>query len=182
MEIYYDTEFLDNGITIRPISIGMVREDDKEYYAIFNDALTIADAAKHPWLRKNVLLYLPLVQPMDTSMPYWDESHPDFINVKRKTRIAMEVLEFVTEYPNPSLWAYFAAYDHVVLAQLFGRMIDMPFVQRTNDVAQEMERTGYNPGRNNNNRHNALDDAREVKWMRNRIEIREALDSLSYGG
>lgn len=166
MKIYYDTEFLEDGVTIRPISIGMVREDGAEYYAVFNDAMTMRDASEHPWLRENVLPYLPLVKPVQSGFPYWDTFHPDYVHVKRKERIAKEVLAFVTEHPNPSLWAYFSAYDHVLLAQLYGKMINMPFVQRTNDVAQEMERLGYNPGRHNTGVHNALNDAREVKWIR----------------
>jgi hypothetical protein len=173
MEIYFDTEFLDDGRTIRPISIGMVKETGEEYYAIFNNALTIADATNHPWLKANVLPYLPLVQPIDPGHPYWDESHPDYVNIKRPARIAKEVHDFITSVPSPSLWAYFSAYDHVVLAQLYGRpMVKMPLgiPQRTNDIAQEMERLNYNPGRKNDNKHNSLSDAREVKWMRGKLK------------
>jgi hypothetical protein len=182
MDIYYDTEFLENGETIRLISIGMVREDNQEYYAVVDDLELIKDAAKHPWLRANVLPYLPLAKPIDPKFPVWDESHPDYANVKSRSEIAKEVLAFVVEYANPSLWAYFASYDHVVLAQLYGRMIDMPFVQRSNDVVQEMERLNYNPGRKNDSRHNALADAREVKWMREKIQMYEALSILANGG
>src|SRR6185437_634123 len=43
-----------------------------------------------------------------------------------RAQIAREVAEFITSVPNPQLWAWYAAYEHVALAQLFGRMIDLP--------------------------------------------------------
>jgi hypothetical protein len=36
--IYYDEEFLEDGRTIELISIGLVREDGAEYYAVSKDA------------------------------------------------------------------------------------------------------------------------------------------------
>jgi hypothetical protein len=185
MEIYYDWEFLENGETIRPISLGMIREDGEEYYAIVNDALTIRDASLHPWLKANVLPYLPLIQPITAGKPYWDTAHPDYKYVKRIEKIADEVKAFIREVPDPQLWAYFAAYDHVCLAQLWGVMVDMPIgiPQRTNDVAQELGRLGYHPGRMEGlQRHNALSDAKEVKWLRESCEVFENLNSIYIGG
>jgi hypothetical protein len=37
MEVYYDTEFLDVPPVVSLLSIGMVREDGKDYYAIADD-------------------------------------------------------------------------------------------------------------------------------------------------
>lgn len=34
MRYFYDTEFIDDGRTIELISIGMVSEDGREYYAV----------------------------------------------------------------------------------------------------------------------------------------------------
>jgi len=34
VRFFYDTEFIDNGRTIELISIGVVSEDGREYYAI----------------------------------------------------------------------------------------------------------------------------------------------------
>jgi hypothetical protein len=168
MRVFYDTEFIDDGVTIRPISIGMVREDGKQYYAIFNNDDTIRDAAKNPWLRANVLDSLPLAQPIDPDAPYWDTSHPDYPNVKNKPVLAKEVRRFILDdNTTPSLWAFFSAYDHVVLMQLYGRMIDAVLPQRTNDIAQDMERLGkIAPRMPGTQRHNALSDALEVKYRK----------------
>jgi len=171
MEIYYDTEFLDTGSSVFLLSIGMVAQDDRTYYAIVNDMYLIKRAAMVPWLRENVLAHFPLAQPIDPKSPWWDESHPDFFNVKSRVTIAREVQQFVYDTANPSLWAWFAAYDHLMLSQLYGKMIDMPpgIPQRTNDIAQEAERLGSNvrvPHMPGLEAHNALSDAKEVKFRR----------------
>lgn len=181
MKIFYDTEFLENGVTIKPISIGMVREDGKEYYGVFNDENTIISAARDPWLKENVLSSLPLVKPVDWVHPVWDETHPDFLSIKGKNAIAIEVARFIQETPNASLWAWFGAYDHVLLAQMYGKMIHLPYgiPMRTNDVAQEVERMGNVrvPSMPGTTVHNALSDAREVawryRWLREQESLRE---------
>lgn len=168
-DIAYDWEFLENGETIRPISIGMVREDGAVYYAINNDGMTLMHAMQHPWLRANVIPYLPVEIDDDTDFPSWDDDNPDYAFVKSKAQIAEEVKAFILAVPNPSLWADFASYDHVCLAQLWGVMTGMPkgIPQRTNDIAQDMERLKVRPpGMPGIQQHNALSDAREVMYKR----------------
>lgn len=77
------------------------------------------------------------------------------------------------EVPNPELWAWYGAYDHVCLAQLFGRMADMPkhIPYWTNDLRQEWERKGQ-PNvlpKQKHGEHNALDDARHLRKMWNAL-------------
>lgn len=69
----------------------------------------------------------------------------------------------------------YGAYDHVVLCQLFGRMIDLPkgFPMWTNDLRQETERLGVNRAADfpvqPDGEHNALADARRdlavARWL-----------------
>lgn len=178
MKIWYDTEFLEDGKTIELISIGMVREDGKEYYAVVDvDAITWLRITKHDWLIRNVLPSLPLrnVNILDTYISVPENSYPkpsidllslDFNDaiVKPKRVIANEVRDFITEIDKPSLWAWYGAYDHVALCQLWGPMIaihgtKIPFW--TNDLKQECNRLG-NPivPQQENGQHNALEDAR----------------------
>lgn len=161
MDCFYDCEFLENGRTIRLISIGMVCEDGREYYAILSDPLLIRDALAHPWLRKNVIPSLPVI-PRDDGLFLWDEEHPDFKNIKTREQVASDVLKFL-DVDNPQLWAWYGAYDHVALCQIWGSMVDLPMgiPQWTNDLRQEYERLGRPrmPEQPFGN-HNALEDAR----------------------
>jgi len=142
MKIYYDTEFLENGSTIRLISIGMVREDGKGLYRVNFDYSLMKDIFLHPWLRQNVVPSLPYTMTEDGVA--LTHGHLDYDSVKHKDEIAEDVKHFVLDTPNPELWAYYSAYDHVALCQLFGRMIDLPsgFPMYTNDLKSEIMRLG----------------------------------------
>lgn len=170
MELYYDSEFLENGVTIKFLSIGMIAEDGRELYRITNNMNTIIAAARDHWLKENVLSSFPLVHPIDPAYPVWDESHPDFYAINNQTTIALDIHKFIAETYNPSLWAWFGAYDHVLLAQLFGKMIHLPqsIPMYTNDLMTEVERLGrpYVPQMPGRTGHNALSDAKEVMWRR----------------
>lgn len=172
MKIAYDTEFLEDGRTIALISIGMVAEDGREYYAV-NREMPIRRIRKNAWLMKNVVPSLPkahgdarLMQPDRWLFNYYDPC------VKKRPAIARDVQNFIVATPDPELWAWYGAYDHVALAQLWGRMIDLPdgVPMWTNDLKQEAERLG-NPelprlsGTTASTvEHNALHDAREVLY------------------
>lgn len=161
MRVYYDTEFIDSGKDIEFISIGMVREDGKDYYAVTNSSLTINKAVKHDWLRKNVVSQLPIILGTGSGWE-WDFEHEDHKNVKSKQEIANDLRKFLGGTPDLELWAWYSAYDHVVLAQLFGTMLQLPpdVPMWTNDLRQELHRLGnprYPEQKGGN--HNALNDA-----------------------
>lgn len=138
MRIYYDCEFLENGETIRLISIGMIREDGKKYYAIARDEDLMTDVYNHDWLRKNVWPSLPttIVEGKAVFVGNW----PDSNKIKYRSEIAGDIQRFINDTPDPELWAYYSAYDHVVLCQLYGRMIDLPdgIPMYTNDLKSLM--------------------------------------------
>ncbi|QWS68204.1 DnaQ-like DNA polymerase III subunit [Gordonia phage VanLee] len=163
MRYWYDTEFLEDGSTIELISIGIVAEDGREFYAV-NADMRVVRIKRDPWLLKNVWPHLPTHSPGDGWIPETlDRGHPD---VKPKAQIATEVRDFLCARTAAELWAWYGAYDHVVLAQLFGRMIDLPhgIPMWTNDLRQEVRRLGdpelpEQPA----GLHNALADARHLK-------------------
>lgn len=64
MKHFIDFEFLENGETIIPISIGIASEDFAEYYAVFSEIQTDEDLhqriSEHDFLAKQVIKHLPL--------------------------------------------------------------------------------------------------------------------------
>lgn len=194
MTIYcYDTEFLEDGNTIELISIGIVCEDGREYYAV-NADMDQDRIKSHRWLLNNVWPHLPLAGFKRKPATVGGEINqvidtPGRIDrtdsrVKPKWVIANEVRDFllhgyipagtegVTDATTPvgeapELWAYYAAYDHVALAQLWGPMAELPngIPMYTHDLRQEMDRLGI-PSAGQRviehpaNAHNALADAR----------------------
>src|SRR5690606_35101455 len=125
--IDYDLEFLEDSRTIELISIGMVCDDGREYYAVNRD-MPVRKIRKHKWLMENVVPGLPKGHgDMRNSMSKRWLFHYGDHRVKRRERIADEVMDFIRAAgPDVKLWANYGAYDHVCLAHLWGRMIDLP--------------------------------------------------------
>jgi hypothetical protein len=183
MRIFYDFEFHENGVVIAPLSIGMVRENGDEYYAIFRNPMHIDRAVQSDWLRENVIPHLPIILTSPPGRPTawrWNADHPDYQYVKPRITIAIEVYQFIRETEDVELWAWFAAYDHVTLAQLWGTMIDLPaeVPMHTMDLKQEAVRLG-NPAvpEQKSGHHNALDDARHNMAI---AEFLDDFDDLRY--
>lgn len=167
MRYFYDWEFLEDGVTIDPISVGVVSEDGREYYAI-NREVDWDGVLKHEWLPDNVVPHLPTVKIGDELLLNY--FHPD---VKSRDTIRRELWEFISPDPEDDtkteLYGWCSAYDHVLLAQeMAGPMSEfhgtgMPFF--THDLKAMIrlfwpDLTGTQKA---GAAHNALDDAR---WTR----------------
>lgn len=163
MRYWYDWEFLETGKEILPISLGMVCEDGRELYLI-NGEFPLNRLQENPWLLSNVAPYLP-IEMVDQVGWEWNEADPDYLNVFSLSFMRKKVQSFIGN--NAELWGYYAAYDHVCLAQLFGRMIDLPsnIPMYTNDLMQEIRQWSFNLHNVavNKAEHHALSDAR---WTR----------------
>lgn len=190
MTIYdYDLEFLEDGRTIELISIGIVADDGREYYAVNREA-PWKRIAKHKWLMANVVPSLPRLHG-DERLHRWilsrsgrrsnpcmlDFAHP---HMRHRSVIATEVRDFLLAAGKPVLWADYGAYDHVALCQLWGTMMDLPegLPMFTCDIQQEARRLGLSWDdlpKQEAGLHNALEDARH-----NRVK-REFLAGLGGG-
>ncbi len=104
VRFFYDTEFIDNGRIIDLISIGVVAEDGREFYAISTE-FDPDSAGK--WVRTNVLPKLP-----SPSSKLWRS--------RRQIREGLEEFLGIDGDEPIELWAWVAAYDHVALCQLWG--------------------------------------------------------------
>jgi hypothetical protein len=144
VRFFYDAEFGVTAPDISLISIGVVGEDGREYYAVSSE---FDPLAVHPWVGENVLPQLP---PTST----W----------KSRSMIRDELAGFLGH--EPVLWAWYGAYDHVALCQLWGAMPELPraIPRFTLDVRQLWEHLGRPPlPQQPSGLHDALADARHVK-------------------
>lgn len=173
--IDYDCEFLEAGHNhpIRLISIGLVADNGDELYRVMGDSLTMQLAVKHPWLVEHVLPMLPIQLDPTSAMGFrWDTGHHDFQHIRARKDFADEVLDFIRAHcgDDPELWAWYGAYDHVALCQLFGTMADLPtgIPMYTHDLKQEADRLGNPklPALPGARTHRAIDDALECQYRR----------------
>lgn len=146
MRYFYDCEFIEDGQTIDLVSIGMIDDSGREFYAVSTEF----DAGKAgPWVRQHVLPQLP--PPSDSR---W----------LSRARIREDLYAFLTSSGSDiELWAWYAAYDHVALAQLWGAMPALPsrIPKFTRDLRQRWEDVGKPklPAAPSN-AHDALADAK----------------------
>lgn len=146
MRFFYDCEFIEDGLTIDLVSIGVVDEKGREFYAVSTEF----DAGRAgPWVRQHVLPQLP---------------PPAADSWMSRGRIREELYSFLTARRGDiELWAWYAAYDHVAFAQLWGAMPALPsrLPKFTRDLRQRWEDVGkpkLPPAPSN--AHDALADAR----------------------
>ena len=152
MRFFFDTEFIEDGLTIDLVSIGVVDETGREFYAVSTE---FDPATAGAWVRKHVLAKLP---------PPADRAWRD------RATIRDELLAFLLE-PGGSieLWAWYAAYDHVALAQLWGGMpaLPRPIPRFTRELRQRWDDVGRPPlPAVPSDAHDALADARHnlARW------------------
>lgn len=159
MKYFLDTEFLENGKIIDPISIAIVSEDDRELY-LCNDEFKFNPLdSDHAWIKKNVIPFLPKrfndVDMNAGSLYPW----------LNKNSIKDKIEEYFESDDNPEIWAYYADYDWVLFCQIFGTMIDLPekFPKFCMDLKQWMAQVNFPDELKpiQENEHDALEDA---KW------------------
>jgi len=159
MRYWLDTEFIEDGRTIDLLSIGIVAEDGREFYAENTEA-DLGEA--NDWVREHVLPQLG--RPALTS---------HFGGRVSRAELRLDVEEFCnpSRYGKPEFWGYYADYDWVVFCQLFGTMVDLPkgWPMYCRDLKQWTDELG-NPAlpEQGKGEHHALADAR---WNRQAWEF-----------
>lgn len=195
MRYFIDTEFIEDGQTIDLISIGIVSEDGREYYAI-NRQCNFRKASD--WVLENVLLPMGINRqglryPTPTmegfhglDRLYVDKADPF---IMPKAQIKQDILNFclwrstgfvpfdsysqkniTAENLIPEFWGYYSSYDWVAFCQIFGKMIDLPtgFPMYCRDIKQLCDDKGNPQLPKTENEHNALADAR---WNKKAYEF-----------
>lgn len=171
MHTFYDFEFDENGETIVPISLGVVREDIELYFI----NKPYVERQKDPetrtcndWVYEHVLPNLYSVTP--DAMHTYELKTCAWGGILYNHLLDKEPLE--KKGDTWKLVGYYADYDHVALAQLWGQMIMLPtgMPMWTRDLKQWIDDVG-NPKIPvpKNHEHNAIADARwsrdAYKWL-----------------
>lgn len=183
---FLDTEFIENGVTIDLISIGIVCEDGREFY---RQNLDCHFSKASDWVRRNVFMYLEHFD-MRGERICLGQPSLDSMSGSRLSRCSKngcpwathsEIRNAVKEFfgdpkeSNPEIWGYFADYDWVVFCQLFGTMMELPngFPMYCNDIKQLCNSVG-NPDlpKQGKDEHHALSDAR---WNKSTYEFLQGL-------
>jgi hypothetical protein len=152
---FIDTEFNEGDDQVELISIAIVSDSGRELYLVSSE---IEPAKCNPWIQTNVL----------PSHILWhgvpESSRAGLICTKEEMKKRIE--EFVSSYPRPEFWGFYADYDWYLLTRLWGTFLRLPkkFPRLCLDIKQTAIEMGvsrlpepFSP------QHNALADA---KWTK----------------
>ena len=165
MKFFFDTEFSEgfDKLMFRPkrhfidlISIGIVDEDGREYYAVSND---FRESQCNDWVKENVLTKLP--------ERYFNGSNAAEANLwKSNKKIKADIIKFICPYAKaseyagagsidrgleeylranpPEFYSWYGSYDWVLFCSLFGTMQDLPngFPMYCHDLKQTFDEKG----------------------------------------
>ncbi len=125
--MYFDTEFIDTSNSLELISLAFVKENQEAYYAVSSE---FDESKASPWVQQHVINQL---EPPSTRKP--------LLVIKK------ELSAFIG-YQLPELWAYFGAFDWVLMVWLYGGFERMPynFPFYYKELRQEMERIRFPEG------------------------------------
>lgn len=175
MKIFFDFEFTALSQNASPISLGMISEDGRQFYAEFMD---YDREQVSPWVKENVLPKLRL-QELDGLPVLKAPSIWQIIGTRRQVEILLR--DWLSQFDRVEMWGDVLAYDWILFLELFEgdperklprNVFYIPF-----DISTLMKSKGIDPdidretfsGLSLLDKHNALDDARMIRECYRRI-------------
>lgn len=178
MKIFFDFEMTGLHQKTTPISLGLVSEDGKTFYAEFSDYET---KQLNDWLNENVIQNLRFNNDY-SSMPKTDFDHRAMKGDKKQVSCYLQ--EWLSQFENTvgvEMWGDVLAYDWVLFCELFDAVDTaerlpkviyyIPF-----DISTLMRAKGIDPDVNREEfcgifgkKHNSLHDAKIIKACYERL-------------
>ena len=172
MKYFLDTEFYERPNQIDLISLGVVDESGRTFYAENTEIeMSLFDA--QPWLKENVLPHLRRTDiGKGRGISRADTGTTETVVFSSPEGIGHQFKAWVGDDPRPEFWSWYADYDWVVLCWCFGAMMDLPkgFPMYCRDIQQVIDAKGH-PKRPKQTGagHDALSDAlyhrRLYEWI-----------------
>ncbi len=183
MKVFFDTEFTGLHQHTNLISIGLVAENDREFYAEFTD---YDNSQVDSWLRDNIIKKL-LFTEKENGLLFDNQSMVSLRGDKHL--ITNHLTKWLSSFDEPlEMWSDCLAYDWVLFCQLWGDAFGVPklvyyipfdistlFKVKGIDPDIGREDFAFTSGSNGghvsdqDNKHNALWDAKVIKVCYERL-------------
>lgn len=161
MRVFMDAEFTGLHQNTTLISIGMVAEDGKMFYAEFTD---YDEWQVDDWIRKNVIGHLWHVAPPVSDVLFV---------VGDRAEVAVQLRDWLAQWDAVEMWSDCLAYDWVLFCELFTGALGIPsnVYYIPFDLATLMKIEGVDPdvsreefgGMTHGPQHHALADAFAIR-------------------
>lgn len=187
MKYWLDSEFIDDGRTIDLISIGIICEDGREYYA---QSCEFNPQRSNKWVQENVFPHLSncpyflskapqtnIVKSVSSALhlhkygqciPTMNEPERWQCPWRTRTEIAHEIKMFFNPSDGIELYGWCSGYDFVAFCQLFGSMMALPagwphYIRDLQHVLDNRSIADELLPEQDGQLHNALADAKHIK-------------------
>lgn len=165
MKIFFDTEFTGLHKNTTLISIGLISEDGKTFYAELTD---YDQSQVNDWIRENVISKLTLTN---------QEKFPPNEFLGTKTEVSYSLKEWLSQWDKVEMWSDCLSYDWVLFNDLFGTAFDIPknvyyipfdicTLFKIRNIDPDINREQFALGdlyTESTQKHNALWDAKVIK-------------------
>lgn len=190
MKLFLDTEFTGLHQATTLISLGIVSDDGRVFYAEFND---YDKSQVDDWILENVIDHLRFSEPppgqdeylvasRHKSNPVGNDICKGFdLEMRGSTRdVTMELRRWLDQFDKVEIWSDCLAYDWVLFNQLFGHALNLPkrinyipfdicTMFRMKGIDPDISREEYAQMPDPPRKHNALWDARVIKACYKRL-------------
>lgn len=123
MNIYFDCEFTGLRKNTTLISLGLVSDDDKKFYAEFTDYNQVQC---DQWIQENVIDKLIVSDPVsDVAKCILYDKDATYVN-GTTSEIREKLEEFLSQYDNVQLVSDVCHYDMVLFIDIFGTAFKLP--------------------------------------------------------
>ncbi len=179
-KIFFDTEFTGLHQKTTLISIGLISDCGKTFYAELTDYdLTQCD----DWIKNNVLKNLTLKEndnDIETNISYKDINHVTF---KGKTKhLELVLRKWFEQFKEIEIWSDCLAYDWVLFNEIFGHAFDIPknvyyipfdicTLFKFKGIDPDISREKFAQNDMPEQKHNALFDAKIIKMCYEKLII-----------
>lgn len=175
-KVFFDTEFTGLHQTTTLISIGLIADDGKTFYAEFADydKTQIDD-----WLKENVLGNTLFLKGTDDYVQA-STNLKHYCHVGATPGVRADLEDWLAQFKTVELWSDCLSYDFVLFNQLWGHAFNIPknIYYIPFDICTMFKLKGVNPDINREEfagmtdgaeKHNALWDARVIKACYKRL-------------
>lgn len=174
MKIFFDCEFTGLRQDTTLISIGLIAEDGRSFYAQLTD---YDEGQVNDWIRDNVIANL---KPMTEVWNY----DPACCEVHGNTRLVAHSLgKWLAQFDRCEMWGDCLAYDWVLFCNLFGHAFKIPenvyyipfdicTLFYADGIDPDINREEFAEMENGSTKHNALWDACVIMACHDKLHVR----------
>ena len=183
-KVFFDTEFTGLHQNTTLISIGLISDCGKTFYAEFND---YDKTQIDEWLQNNVINNLKFKEPKNGEDEYYvatrseenkvpNDLYKSFsIELRDETSVIKhQLIQWLEQFEQVEIWSDCLSYDWVLFNQIFGHAFNIPknvyyipfdicTLFKVKGIDPDINREDFANMKDGNLKHNALWDAKVIK-------------------